>query len=256
MGRVRDRYGRRDHSIPPVKLVTDFETKFLLISDAVARLEAGMFGGEIKRPEPVKAAKMVYPRASVGWGLHKQKAGAIVYAAIMSGELSVNVFISSGMNGTGRPLQVPVEALGQLTRIRGSLPDHAIRPSAALLRDGLVTSELFAGLSNSAMYLPQSEFKAWYTKQKRRVRWPSQRTSRRPRIGRPSKQTDELRTSIIARVEEGSWSAAQPVAKLERLLASRGAPKRNTLKRTVNQIYSETGDPRYCIIPRKRSKDT
>jgi hypothetical protein len=56
----------------------------------------------------------------------------------------------------------------------------------------------------------------------------------------------------MARVEEGSWCAKQPVAKLERLLASKGAPKRNTLKRTVDQLYRETGDIRYLIIKRKR----
>lgn len=214
-----------------------------------------MFGGAVRRPEPVSAAKMVYPRASIGWSLHKQGSAAILDGAIMSSELSANVFIPSGMNGRDRSLQVPVEVLGRLIRVSDGLPDHAIRPPVALLRDGLVTSELFAALCNSAMYLKQSEFNAWYIKQKSRGRWPSQRKSKRPRIGRPSKQTDELRTSVIARVEEGSWSATRPVAELERLLASKGAPKRNTLKRVIDQIFRETGDHRYRIMPRKRSRD-
>lgn len=103
------------------------------------------------------------------------------------------------------------------------------------------------------MYLQKDEFRAWYEKQKSRGRWPSQRTRATPRIGRPSKQTNELRTSIIARVEEGSWSASEPVAKLAALLIAREAPKRNTLKRAVDQLYEETGDPRLRLVPRKRS---
>jgi hypothetical protein len=64
--------------------VTDIEPEFLLISEAVARLEEGMFGGAVRRPEPVSAAKMVYPRASIGWSLHKQGSAAILDGAIMS----------------------------------------------------------------------------------------------------------------------------------------------------------------------------
>jgi hypothetical protein len=234
--------------------VTDIEAEFLLISEAVTRLEAGVFGGAVKRPEPVKTAKTVDPRASIGWSLHRENAAAVLNAAIMSGELSVSVLVPSGMNGSDRPLQIPVEALGRLIRVRGGLPDHAIRPPVALLQDGLVASDLFAAFFHSALYLKRNEFDAWYSKQKSRLRWPSQRASRKPRIGRPSK-TDDLRTSVIARVEEGSWSATQPVAELERLLASKGAPKRNTLKRIIDQIFIETGDPHYRIIPRRRSKD-
>jgi hypothetical protein len=178
----------------------------------------------------------------------------------MSGELSVHVFIPSSTNRMGRPHRIPLQALGRLSRTRGGLPDHAIRTSVALVRDNVVTSELFAALSKSAMYLQRSEFKAWYIRQKKRCQWPSQRTSKKPRterkplIGRPSRITDELCTSIKARVEEGSWSAAEGISKLEKLMVSHGAPKRDTLRRTVDRLYEETGDPRYRIIPRKRSK--
>jgi hypothetical protein len=139
-------------------------------------------------------------------------------------------------------------------RVHGGLPDRAIRPPVNLLRDKLVTSELFVALSSSAMLLEKSEFKAWYDRQKRRRRWPSQRESTKPRPGRPPKQTNELLTSIRARVAERTWTAADGIAKLAKLLVSNGAPKRNTLRRAVDQLYEETGDPQYHIIPRDRAK--
>jgi hypothetical protein len=234
--------------------VTEVETQFLLISEAVARLEAGMFGGAVKRPEPVKAAKKIYPQASIGWGEHKEKASAVVNTAIMAGDLAVNVFTVSGPDRMGRPLPVPVEVLGRLIRTRGGLPDHAIRPPITLLRNKLVTPQLFAALSSSALSVQQAEFQAWYQTQKSRGRWHSQRGSKKPRTGRPSKQTDELLISIRARVAERTWSAPDGIAKLAKLLVSKGTPKRNTLRRAVDQLYEETGDPQYRVIPRKRSK--
>ncbi len=232
--------------------MSDLESEFLLISEAVARLGDGMFGGRLKRPEPVNISKKCYPRASIGWELHKQEAAALVDAAIMSGDLSVHVRLCLNEGEPHRTLQLPLQALGRLIRTRGGLPDHVVRPTVALLGDKVVTSELFAALSKSALYLQKSEFEAWYDQIKSRGRWPSQRTRTMPRVGRPTKHTDQLRTSIIARVEEGSWCAKQPVAELERLLAAMGAPKRNTLKRTVDQLYRETGDIRYLITKRKR----
>jgi hypothetical protein len=55
-------------------------------------------------------------------------------------------------------------------------------------------------------------------------------------------------------VAENSWSAADGIAKLVKLLVSHGAPRRNTVRRAVDQLYEETGDIRYQIIPRKRTK--
>jgi hypothetical protein len=251
MGRVRDRNRCRDHSVAAITLVSE---EFLLISEAVARLEAGMFGGATKRPKPVEAAKKVDPRASIGLGPHKEKAAAAVNAAIVAGDLTVYVFTPTSPDRVSRSLQLPLDVLNRLLRVRGGLPDHAIRPPASLLRDTSVTPELFAALSNSAMFLQRGEFKTWYQQQKSRRRWHSQRESSKPRTGRPTKQTNELRTSIMALVAEKKWSGPDGIAKLEKLLASKGAPRRNTLRRAVDSLFEETGDPLYRIIPRKRAK--
>lgn len=224
-----------------------------MISEAVARLEAGMFGGGTKRPEPVEAAKKIYPRDSIGWGLHNKRAAAVLDAAIRAGDLTVNVFTPSSTDRVRRLLQVPLDVLDRLLRVRGGLPDHAIRPPVNL-RYTSVRSELFVALSNSAMFLPQGEFKAWYERKKSRRRWPSQRESKKPRTGRPSKQNDQLLTSIRARVAEQKWSAPDGIAKLVRLLATHGAPNRNLVRRAVQRLYEETGNSRYRIVPRKRVK--
>jgi hypothetical protein len=227
---------------------------FLLISEAVARLEGGMFGGDIRRPEPVKAIKKLDPHISVGFGLHRQKAASVIYKAIMAGELGIHVFGLPGADDVCRPLRVPINILERLLKSRGGLPDHPTRLPFDLVRDNLATPELFAALSSSAMFLKNTEFEGWYQQQKRRRRWPSQRESVKPRTGRPSKQTGELLISIRARVAETSWSASEGIAPLVKLLVPHGQPTRNTVRRAVDRLYEETGDPQYRIVQRKRAK--
>jgi hypothetical protein len=55
-------------------------------------------------------------------------------------------------------------------------------------------------------------------------------------------------------VTEKAWSASDGIAKLAKLLASNGASGRNTLRRAVDRLYAETGNPQYRIVSRKRSK--
>jgi hypothetical protein len=234
--------------------VSAAENEFLLISEAVTRLEAGMFGGAINRPEPVEAIKKIDPRFSGGLGLRKEKAASAIYAAIIAGDLTVLVFSLSIADRVSRPLQVPLDVLNRLLRVHGGLPDHAIRPPANLLRNTSIDSEVFVALSRSAMFLQVSEFQAWYKRQKGRRRWPSQRESKKPPTGRPSKQDDQLLTSIRARVAEEKWSASDGIAKLVRLLATNGAPNRNLVRRAVQRLHEETGVLAYRVVPRKRAK--
>jgi hypothetical protein len=235
--------------------VTDVGTEFLPISKAVSRLEAGMFGGAIKRPEPVAGIKDVARRYTLGSGVRRQKAALAIQKAIMAGALGVNVFApATGTDGTVRPLLVPIDVLKRLPKVRGSLPDHLVRHPFNLLRNCPIAADLFAALSASPLYINRSEFIAWYQKEKRKGRWPSQAASNRLRVGRPSKQTDDLIRAIKALTNEGLWSAPDGIAELVRLLASRGAPDRYLVGRTVQKLFEETSDPRYRIIPRKREK--
>ena len=58
------------------------EAEFLMISEAVTRLTAGMFGGPVKRSKPVAKLKENEPRLSVGFGPHRQKAAAAIHDAM------------------------------------------------------------------------------------------------------------------------------------------------------------------------------
>ena len=174
------------------------ETEFLLISGAIAHLEAGMFGGYLTRPEPVRKLKKKQPRLSVGFGAQKERAAAVILAAILRGNLSVHVLPQSPANGGCRSIVVPLEVLKLMPKARGGLPDHPVSHPVSFLRNHPVAPDLFAALSVSALYLEATEFVAWYEKKKSHRRWPSQRTSKeRPKklkqpSGRPTKQTNEL----------------------------------------------------------------
>jgi hypothetical protein len=233
--------------------VSEVETEFLLISEAVGRLEAGMFG-QITRAEPVEKLKVMKPRLSVGLGVQKEKAAQVLLAAILKGDLSVRVFAPSTGDAARCPLAVPSAVLQLTPKVRGGLPDHLVRQPVSLLRERLMTPDVFAALSVSALYLQETEFAAWYKKRKGLRRWPSQRTSGKSRIGRPTEQTEPLLNLIRALVAEGKWCASDGIAKLAKLLAAKGAPLRNTLRRAVDQLFIETGDPQYRVIPRKRAK--
>ncbi|WP_141713493.1 hypothetical protein [Bradyrhizobium elkanii] len=233
--------------------MTKPKTEFLWISEAVNDLEAGMFGGPVKRPVPVEAIKQHEPRLSVGFGPHRQEAAKVIHKVILEGSLPVYVVTQSTTM-----IVVPVAILQRMPEVRGGLPDHPARHPVNFLRGYHVAAALFDALSTSALHLRRSEFDAWYKKQKSRRRWPSQTEvklkNRQQSSGRPTKQTIELLISIKARAAEGRWSARDGIAKLAKLLRSQGAPKRNTVRRAVDRLYVETGDPTYRIIPRNRSK--
>lgn len=230
-------------------------SKWLLISEAVARLEAGMYGS-FNRSEQVKRVKERVPRLSVGWGPQREHAAKLIDEAISTGDLPVYVLADSAVDEAARESrQIPLEILTKMPRRRGGLPDHPIRPEGVLDKTA-ARKEFLAALLRSALYLPRDVFDAWYERTRSKRNWPSQRSSKRPRTGRPSKQTDVLRHRIIALVNEGQWSAQQnSLASLIRLLKAKGeTPSRQTIERILEQLYREKGDDRYRTG--KRAKRT
>jgi hypothetical protein len=233
----------------------------LLISKAVAQLKDGMYGG---LPEPKFIADIKKnvakgeQRPSIGWGAQKEDAVGLIYKAVMQGGLSVFVLPDLAEGEAQRaPLQVPQSVLEKMMLTRGGLPDRAIEPMRIFAREQ-VAPELLTALSRSELYLQQKQFKAWYEKDRKKGNWPSQRSSKKKRMGRPSKQIG-LRIPISEMVNSGRWSAAEHfVADLVRLLKSAGRKEsRQTVERTVAQLHRETGDPRYYYVdPRKRPDDS
>jgi hypothetical protein len=236
------------------------ESELLLISEAVARLEDGMYGN-FGRPEAVMAAKKAYPGFTIGFGPRKEDAVTLIDDALKKGELSVFVLPESNERGT--PLKVPSEVLGKMIRIRGGLPDRVVQPIRIFAGDP-IAPELLAALSKSALYLRRKEFEPWYKTGRKKRNWPShakqrnslrQHPNNKPPMGRPSKQND-LRAPIVMLVAEGSWSARQKIADLVRLLLKfKGVvADRDTARRVVDQLYKETGKQAYWRRVRKRSK--
>ncbi|MBN9000861.1 MAG: hypothetical protein J0H75_01910 [Rhizobiales bacterium] len=211
----------------------------------MARLEAGMYGS-FNRPEQIVKIKKVEPRLSVGSGDRKQHAAALIDEAIGTGDLPVSVLAGSAGDQGQVPLQIPLPILAQMIRTRGGLPDRAIRPEG-IPDKAKVPKELLAALKHSALYVPHYAFDRWYKSARSKRNWPSQRSSKKSRTGRPSKQNDGLRHSIIAFVNEGKWSAQQnSLASLMRLLEAKSeAPSRQTVARMLEQLYREKGDDRY-----------
>ena len=232
------------------------EIELLLISEAVARFEVGMYGN-VRRPEAVTEAKKAYPGFSIGFGPQKEHAATLIADAVMNGELSVFVVPDSTESHAHRtPLQVPLDVLRKMVRTRGGLPDHVVQP-LRIFAKRLIAPELFKALSKSALYLRRKEFEVWYKKAKKKrnspcysyyLRHKPTNKPPKPRMGRPSRQND-LRNSIIAM--KGRW---QKIADLVRLLQSEGkTATRDTTRRVVDQLFRETGKKCYQRRVRKRS---
>ena len=216
-----------------------------------------MFGGPITRPEPVVGSESMVGRHTAGYGVRRQKAASAIHEAIISGALGIHVFApAKGADGAIQPRLVPLGVLKRLPKVRGTLPDRPARHPFNLFSDVRIAPDLFAGLSASALHLSRAEFVGWYQREKNKGRWPSQRKGKQARIGRPSKITNKLLDLIRGCAAQNAWDAGEGIAPLVKLLVSKGAPNpnRNLVRRAVQQLFEETGDFAYCIVPRKRAK--
>ena len=135
--------------------------------------------------------------------------------------------------------------------MRGSLPDHPRASMKAAGGDG----KLFRSLNTGLLLVRRSEFDVWYQRERAKNRWPSQRSTSKQRDGRPSVQTDELRTAVINAMRERKTS----IAALRRRLVGSGRadiPSLDTLERLVDQLYRETGEAEFFRMKRARRKRT
>ncbi len=250
------------------------EAELILISEAVARLKDGMYGG-LQEPKPVASIKANIKKGldvgevcpSIGWQPRNEDATARIYEAILQDKLSVFVPPVGTEKKDPMPLHVPLDdVLTRMITMRGGLPDYTIEPRRIFAKTR-IAPELLAALSTSPLYLRRKEFEAWYAKASKKRNWPSQRPhyltpanlrsrSKKNPIGRPSKQSD-LRGPIAALVSDGQWSAEQNfIACLCKLLKSQGLKaSRQTVERAVEQLHRETGDPRYYYADPRKEPD-
>src|SRR5262249_45758944 len=140
------------------------ETELILISEAVARLKAGMYGG-LPEPKPVVSIKTNIKkgevRPSIGWQPQNEDAAECFYEAIVQGKLSVFVRpVATGEKPHWMPFQVPLGALAQMITTRGGLPDHAVG-ATRIFANTSISPELLAALSRTALHVRRTEFEAW-----------------------------------------------------------------------------------------------
>jgi hypothetical protein len=224
---------------------------FLRFSEAVALLAQGMWGG-LKQPAPViKAKKLSKKHVSIAFEPWKKEAGERLAMSAVSEEIPIYAFGRPQAEAGDRSpklIRVPGAVLRRLVKVRGSLPDHPRASMKAVEGNG----ELYRALNTGLLVLRKSDFGAWYRRERRKGRWHSQR-SKLKKEGRPTRQTDALRNSVAAIMPDEVIT----IAELRRRLVASGlsnVPSEDTLARLVDQLYRETGNPKFLRRQRDRRK--
>ena len=230
-------------------------TGFLRHSEALNRLVLGMWGN-LPRPVPVREMKKRYgSKLSVESAVWRTEAVRRLTAALLTGELSLYVVRKSrDLGADSEAVKLSNKILRRLPTSRGSFGDHAIRPSLKMVDND---TKMLALLTYGVFVVREGEFVAWYKAERRKGKWPSQHSKLRGG-GRP-KQSHQFRNAIMARVNEGGWSARQGVPKLRRLLASAGyedVPSVDTLARLVKELHRETGEPNLFKPSRRTNRQS
>jgi hypothetical protein len=221
---------------------------FLRLSKATARLEAGMWGA-LSRPIPVVEIKRADRDASVGSGPWREAARRRLGDAAKDGELQVYV-IAEG----AEPEAVPSAVLAGMPTSRGGFGDVASRTTVRSILAAGGSETLFTMLSSGYLAVSEAAFSTWYQAERRRGRWASQRSRSKSRGGRPTKQTEHIRSRILKLVYKGTWRAETPIADLHRILsadADSKVPSPDTLARLVDQLFAETGESGLLRVRRR-----
>lgn len=232
----------------------DVPKDYLKPSAARENLASRMFGGLSLRQDIIELKRKL-PRLRVRPGAWQETAAKRLREATVAGKISVYLWQASSVaaSETSQPLKLSPVLVRRLLLVRSGIPDHPYRVQRSLLRDGLVTPELFAALQTGILVYRREEFECWCRSERRRRIWPSQRSSEKPKQGAPTKRSNRLRSRIVAEVERGTWMADQPVMSLYRILTDKGpTPSHDTITRLVDELYLETGDQRYRRVKHRR----
>jgi hypothetical protein len=228
----------------------DIPDGYLLLSEAVARLAQGMWGG-LRAPAPLRAIKPKYKRTvSLGFGPWTQEAAKRLRAAAADGKINVFTFVGAQAkenNLDPNPVALPIIVLDRLIPGRESLPDRPIRSSLKIAGGDQI---LFRRLQLGLLHVQAKEFNNWYRLERAKGTWPSQR-SKTQKQGRPSKQTEPLKNAVTNAMREEKTS----IAGLRRRLLAMGqvdVPSLDTLARLVDQLYRETGETVFRRKGRRR----
>jgi hypothetical protein len=108
-----------------------------------------------------------------------------------------------------------------------------------------------------AFCLKERAFDAWLAGVARRLRWPLD-AKRHPHSGRPALD-QSIRPVLQDLIVSGRWKQGMPLKSLVELIRSKiNGPKidRETVKRVMDNIHRETGNPAYRYVRRTRRAST
>jgi hypothetical protein len=225
---------------------------YLRPSEAARILASGIFGGG-KRPELVSKFKAEFPGARIHSGPQREQAAERLMDAVTKGELPLYIWNRSARNVAPNSSvdHVPVKIARRLRPNRGGLPDYPYRVSTTLIDSLREHPTLLAAFQGGLMghkragafLLSNEEFRAWYERERSRGKWPSQRSSIKPRRGRRSSTNEALISLVVEAVNEGKWAADQGTKALCRLLEGSGhaVPSHDTMHRLIDRLFIETG---------------
>ena len=221
-------------------------------------------GLEFMPPEELKTIRRQNPKLRVKHGPWRQEAGRDLLAAATKGQLNVYVVpdleLISRRQGTrlhATTMRVPPAVIKRFITVRGTLPDHAYRPS---LKTTEGNKELLFALEPGLLVVNAFEYETWYRHERAKGKWPSQRHQGTyvPGRGRPTKQTGRLRDAIVALVRGGDWTAKAGFNELRRLLIRTGhddCPNAATLRTVVERLWVETGEDDFRCNKRYRRRN-
>jgi hypothetical protein len=212
------------------------------------RLSVGVWGG-LKRATILRR----HTRNPPAYGRWREYAAKRFTNALLNGQLKVFVVAEPQLESeesspppppTKDPVVVPTDVLKRLISWRNAIPDHVLRPTLKTAGNNV---QLLVLLTVGILVVQEEEFKRWYKLERTRYKWPSQRSSTRPKRGRPVKR-DAVRSDVITLAQKGIWCAGDGISKLRRLLLTddgRYIPSVDSLRRLVDQIHAETGEPQF-----------
>lgn len=238
---------------------------YLRFSEAVSRLTKSMYGN-LSRPGVVAKVKKAHRKESIGLACWRERAAERLSAAARTGELAVSLLarprVLPEQYGMERYVAadreatvVPLEVVRRLLTSRGGLTDHPIRPTR---RTAGGNKKLLRSLAAGILVIQETDFTPWRDAERAKGEWLTQRSSSKPRMGRPSKQTARLEEAIRARIHDGGWNGKKSIASLHRMLVADGVhavPSPDTLERMVDKRWEEKGEigfARKKRRPRKR----
>jgi hypothetical protein len=207
--------------------------------------------GQLVRAEPIAEIKRSEPRLSVDFGLQRREAKAKIRKDATAGKLVVYAFGAD----SNEPQIVYPEILDCMICVRGGLPDHVGR---LVSFETLVPAHrvLYHAIRGSVLALNEREFERWQAAERKKGKWPSQRSKKHitKSRGRPRAADDDLRANILVCLRDEKWTGCDGIPALRKILADIpriNLPSEDTLARIVRDLYVETGESGLLITSRR-----